>query len=234
MQIKILSLLLLAPTLFAADVDHNGHGWYTYFGDHPVGKTKWGVHLEGQYRRHDYIRSWQQLLLRPGVNYEVNKFLLLTAGYGYAHTYAYSDLSPKTPATNEHRLWQQAFFRYRAGRAGLTTRVRFEERFLGSAVQPGFRHENRLRTWEQITIPINKRTYFTAYDEVWFYVKPYVSSSAFDQNRAYAALGYRFNPSWRVELGYMNQALLQRSGAVLESNHTIVLSVFSTARFGHQ
>ena len=36
-------------------VDHNAHGWYNYFGDHPIGGSKWGAHLEGQYRRHDVI-----------------------------------------------------------------------------------------------------------------------------------------------------------------------------------
>ncbi|MEP6535586.1 MAG: DUF2490 domain-containing protein [Bryobacteraceae bacterium] len=231
--IVILSLL---PALAAAEpraTDHNRHGWYNYFGDHGLGGTRWGVHLEGQYRRHDFIASWQQLLIRPGVNYEVNPALLLTFGYAYARSYPYSNRAPASGVSNEHRIWEQAQWRYRTGRAALNTRVRFEQRFLGSAnpAQSGFRYENRLRTWEQITLPISRRTYFSAYDEVWLYVKPYVSKSAFDQNRAYAAVGLRLNPAWRMEVGYMNQALLHRSGSVLELNHTLVLSVFSIARF---
>lgn len=80
-------------------------------------------------------------------------------------------------------------------------------------------------------MPLSRKTYFTAYDEVWFYVPPYVSNSAFDQNRAYAGIGLRLNPSWRAEVAYMNQAILHRSGSVLESNHTLVVSIFSNARF---
>ncbi len=34
----------------------NTNGWYNYFGDHPVSE-RWGVHLEGQWRRHDVITN---------------------------------------------------------------------------------------------------------------------------------------------------------------------------------
>ena len=67
-------------------------------------------------------------------------------------------------------------------------------------------------------------------DEFWVYVKPFQSNSVFDQNRAYAALGFDLKPSLRLEGGYMNQAFLVRSGSRLEHNHTIVVSLFSSAR----
>jgi hypothetical protein len=74
--------------------------------------------------------------------------------------------------------------------------------------------------------------YLTAYDEIWFYVKPYVSNSAFDQNRIYAGVGFHLKPTLRFETAYLNQTLLQRSGAALEVNHTLVFSLFSNAPFG--
>lgn len=237
--LRRLGCLFLFPWLLAADdrkVDNNAHGWYNYFGDHPFGSSKWGAHLEGQYRRHDVITSWQQLLLRPGINYEVNSLLMLTAGYGFIRSYPYGDYPTGVAATPEHRIWQQAWLRYRTGKVRWTTRLRFENRFLGSTNratgETNYRYENRFRGWQQIRVPLSERTYFTAYDEIWFYVKPYVSSSAFDQNRAYAALGVTLDPAWRFEVGYMNQAVLQRSGSVLESNHTLMVSLFSTAPFG--
>ncbi len=236
--LPLLLSLILPAFGYAADraVDNNLHGWFNYFGDHPFGKSKWGVHLEGQYRRHELILSWQQLMIRPAINYDVNKNLTLTAGYANVRSYSYSDLAPASRATMEHRLWQQALIRYRVDKAALTTRVRLEQRFLGSATlaQPGYRYENRIRALEQITIPVRGRTYFTAYDEIWFYIKPYVSRSVFDQNRAYAAAGFRVNPAVRVEVGYMNQALFQRSGLVREANHTLMVSLFSNARFGRR
>jgi len=39
------------------------------------------------------------------------------------------------------------------------------------------------------------------------------------------------NEHWRVGTGYLNQAALQRSAALLESNHTLMVSVISSAPF---
>ena len=238
-ELRVLVTLVSAlfPVALEADdrkTDNNFNAWFNYFGDHPIGQSKWGAHLEGQWRRHDGALKWQQLLLRPGVNYEVNKLLLLTAGYGYVRAYPYGDF-PAVRATNEHRIYQQAWFRYRTGSVLWNSRFRFENRFLGSrnaaTGEQTFRYENRFRMLQQARIPITPKTYFTAYDELLLFVKPYVASSIYDQNRAYAAFGVSFNRDWRFEAGYLNQALLQRSGAVLESNHTLMLSIISTARF---
>jgi hypothetical protein len=222
--------LLLCPLALAAQTrvnDHNPHGWYMYFGDHPILGSKWGAHLEGQYRRHDVIAKWQQLLIRPGVNYQLTPKVMLTAGYAYIRSNVYSEYSPPAPVALEHRLWQQAWIRYRTGKVGWSTRLRFENRFVGTGTD--YRYENRFRAWQQIRVPIAPRKYFTAYDEFWVYVKPYVSNSWFDQNRAYAAIGFELSPTMRLETGYMNQTILVRSGSRLEFNHTFMLSLFSTA-----
>jgi hypothetical protein len=198
----------------AADIDHHFNGWYMYFGDHPIGESRWGVHLEGQWRRRDGLARPQQLLLRPAINYTVNKNLMLTGGYGYV----------ESPGSREHRLWQQAMIKYKTGRLSWSTRLRFENRFL-----PQSRYEHRFRAWERVAVPVSRNYYVTVYDELFVYVPPYNASSAFDQNRAYGALGRHFGPNWNIEIGYMNQALLQRTGRVLDSNHTFVLSLFSRA-----
>jgi hypothetical protein len=155
----------------------------------------------------------------------------LTAGYGFIRTARYGEYATPGPASKEHRIWQQAWLRYRSGPVGWSTRLRFENRFIGGLVPgtPGkYSYENRFRGWQQIRVPLSRSTYFSASDELWFYVKPYRSGSAFDQNRAYIALGFPLTPSLRLEVGYMNQSLLARSGSRLESNHTVMLSLFGT------
>src|SRR5687768_12054866 len=97
--------------------DHNAHGWFMYFGDHPLGSSKWGVHLEGQWRRNAVISRWQQLLLRPAINYTLNNNVMLTGGYAYIRSYPYGEYPALRAATPEHRLWQQAMIRYRTGKA---------------------------------------------------------------------------------------------------------------------
>lgn len=119
--------------------------------------------------------------------------------------------------------------KYRTGKVAWSSRFRLENRFLPDG--KSWRYENRFRMWQQATVPINRRFYVTGYDEIWFYVKPYVASSAFDQNRAYGAFGVYLKPGWRFEAGYMNQTILQRSGRVLDSNHTMVFSIYSNVPF---
>ena len=235
-RLILVAATLLCPLLLAAQqriADHNFHGWFSYFGDHPIAGSKWGIHLEGQFRRHDVVAKWQQLLLRPGVNYQASRSVMLTAGYAFVRSNIYSEFAAPAPVSLEHRLWQQAWVRYRSGKTNWSTRLRFENRFLGGPdARTGgtsYRFENRFRAWQQVKIPLSRNKYFTAYDEFWVYVKPFQSNSFFDQNRAYAAVGFDLKPSMRLELGYMNQALLVRSGSRLEHNHTIMVSLFSSA-----
>jgi hypothetical protein len=231
-------LVLLAGIPLAAEprkLDHNLHGWYNYFGTHALGDSRWGLHLEGQFRRHDVLPRGQQLLLRPAVNYEVNDLLRLSAGYGFIRTYRYGDF-PLPNSFNEHRIWQQALLRYGTSQNQWSTRIRLEQRFLDQAAQdigvPKYRFEDRIRILQQIRRPVTDSTYLTAYNEIWFYLPPYQASSRFDQNRAYAAVGRRVSERWRVEAGYLQQTILQRSGAVLEVNHTLMVSILSDAPFG--
>ena len=49
--ILLAGFIALAP--LQAATDDNAHAWFMYFGDHPIGTTKWGAHLEGQVRRAD-------------------------------------------------------------------------------------------------------------------------------------------------------------------------------------
>ena len=214
----------------------NFNGWFNYFGDHPVGNSRWGVHLEGQWRRTDGFAKWQQLLLRPGVNFQVNPRLMLTAGYGFIDTFQYGEY-PVKARFPEHRLWQQAQLRSKTGKVTWTTRLRFENRFLGvmeNGLVRSYRYENRFRALQRVTVPVKGKVFLTAYDELFFYVAPYQSSSAIDQNRVYAAIGWRLKPFWNLETGYMRQTLLQRNGRVREANNTLMISVVSTAPFGRR
>jgi hypothetical protein len=207
-------------------LDQSFHVWFTYFGDHAFGDSRWGVHLEGQIRRQSGIAQWQTLLLRPALNYQANRILMLSLGYTYVRAYPSNPFAPR----NEHRVWEQVWLRYKTGKVGWSSRYRLENRFIEQAGGQ-YRYENRLRAWQQATVPIAGRFYVTGYDEVWVYVKPYQSSSWFDQNRAYAALGFNIAPGWRFETAYMNQALLERTGRVLELNHILVFNVLSNAPF---
>ena len=221
----------------------NYNGWYMYFGDHKVAE-KWGVHLEGQWRRHDVIAKPQQLLLRPGVNYDVNERLMVTVGYAFVDTLPYGRY-PVAVSFPEHRLFQQALFRSTSRKVLTSHRYRLEQRFLGETQRDldgdrrveDWRYENRFRYMFRANIPFSGETiekgtwYLGVYDEIFVNFGKNVAANVFDQNRAYAALGYSLGKIGNLEVGYLNQAVLQRSGRVVEFNHTFQLALFSTFSF---
>lgn len=211
---------------------HNLHGWWTYEGDHPIGGSRWSLHFDGHWRRHDFVRSWQQLLLRPGIIYNLNSHWSVAAGYAYVDTWSYgpSDAGVKF---REYRLWEQAAVKWKTGKVSWGSRFRFENRFIRAAPND-YRFEDRLRLMQRFTVPVRAKTYFTAYDEYWVYVRPYSSNSWFDQNRAYAGIGWNLSKHWKFETGYMHQAILRRTGLVLESNHTIRFTLVSAMPIGRR
>lgn len=219
--------------------ENNAHGWWNYFGDHPIGDSKWGLHLEGQWRRHDVVSRWQQLLVRPAVNYAIHPNITLTAGYGYIATSRYGEFPVAVPFP-EHRVFEQAQVTNKVGRLNMVHRYRLEQRELGEmAVAPNgdrrlahWRHENRFRYMYRVTTPLKGKWGVALYDEIFVNFGKNVAANTFDQNRAYAAITYNLPRKSRLEIGFMEQSLQQRNGRIIENNHTIMVSIFSTMNLG--
>lgn len=223
--------------------DINHHGWFMYFGDHPV-RGKWGAHLEGQWRRHDVITRWQQLLLRPGVNYQFSENTMFTLGYAYVKTHPYGDYPANFPFP-EHRIYQQVLVKQKAAGVRLQHRFRLEQRFLGRMI-PGdggaakldsWRYQNRYRHFLKAEIPLGQNGarsnwYVAFYDEIFINFAPKHGAGVFDQNRAYAAVGHSLGKAGKAEFGYMNQILARRNSAIRESNHTLQIGFFTSLPFG--
>jgi len=208
-----------------------------YFGDHPVSE-RWGVHLEGQWRRHDGPLQPQQLFFRPAVNYKVSNSLMLTAGYAFADTYRYGEF-PAAARFPEHRLFQQVLTRQSVGKVNLSHRYRLEQRYIGQTL-PGdqgaevrdWRYENRFRYQLRGVIPLRSSEWYLAgYEEFFLNFGRNVAANVLDQNRIYGALGRKMGPAGNLELGYLNQIIQQRNGRVFESNHTLQIGWFSTFAF---
>ena len=247
-QILAVLLCLTATALPAQEPnrvsDPNFHAWYMYFGDHPVGEGPWGVHFDGQWRRQGVGQKWQQLLLRPGVNYDFNANVQVSGGYGFIETHPYGDF-PAPTAFPEHRLWQQLLLRQKAGKVSLAHRFRLEQRFLGitDASRPeedrvvGYSHRNRIRYYTKGTIPIGRggpdSDYFlAAYNEIKLNFGKNTARNVFDQNRAYIAVGRKLPGFGAIEIGYLQQTVQQGNGRVFEFNHTLQVGLFSNRRIG--
>jgi hypothetical protein len=241
-SIPLCSIIALLVPLASAQTtqDTNVNAWFMYFGDHAL-STKWGIHLEGQIRRSDAGLTWQQLLLRPGVNYQLNPNILFTAGYAYVRSWPYGGF-PARAVFPEHRFYEQALIKHKVSPVTIQHRLRLEQRLVGIVLAPqadveGWQTRNRFRYLLRGDIPLpiktkgQQRFGVALYDEVFLQFGANRGIRSFDQNRVYGALTYKLTPSNRLELGYMFQYIPQRNGVIVEHNHTLQFAWFSTTPF---
>ncbi len=207
------------------EISNQFNSWYMYFGNHRL-NDRWGIHTEYQWRREGIGEAWQQSLLRIGADYYADDKNTLTAGYAWVVTYPYGD-QPIAATFTEHRIWQQWITQHRSGPLYVHHRYRLEQRFLEQPAEDKYVFRQRFRYRLLLTLPIGRpeladRTFFAA-----AYLEPFlgfgkgIARNILDQNRLYAALGYRFNPRVNVQLGYLNQYIIKPDGLRHERNHTL-------------
>lgn len=208
--------------------DHNTNTWLMYFSDARL-SDRWGVHTEVQFRRARTLRDPLQNFYRVGGNFYLSEAVMLTAGYAYALSFPYGDF-PAAGRAPEHRIYQQVLLRNTYNRLAMQHRYRLEQRWLGAAQgseNSAYTYANRARYMFRLALPLVGGKsgpgvpYAALYDEVFVNFGRAVQRNIFDQNRAYAALGYQFTPATAVELGYMYQLVQQRNGRVFEHNNTL-------------
>jgi hypothetical protein len=230
------SAVLFGPvTTRAADkrTDSNGNLWLNYVGDHAIGDGPWGLHLEVQTRRADFGDDWQQLLIRPGINYQLSPTLSVSAGWAYVHTSRYGNY-PAAAAFPEHRSWEQVLHQFKLLGLDWSQRFRLEQRWIGEMAKPAgaddydlanWRYENRIRYMLRTSVPVSGsgKTYVALWNEVFFNFGTNVSGNDFDQNRAFVGIGRKLTDTTRLEVGFMEQTLRRRGGNIREDNHTITV-----------
>ena len=236
--LSIAAIALSLGSLSAADQHADNYNfWLNYVGDHPLFGGPWGVHLEIQNRREDWGDEWQQLLIRPGINYTISPTLSVSAGYGYVKTYPYGEL-PVAHAFDEHRLWEQVICKMNLLGLEWQHRLRLEQRWIEEQNKAGdttnWRGENRLRYMLRTNIPItqDKKTYVAVWDEVFLNFGGNILKNNFDQNRAFIGIGRKLTPTTRLEVGFMEQTIQRRGGDKWEANHTVSVWLLSNWPFG--
>lgn len=205
MQIKkkLLALAFLAMPFLVFSQDSNLGAWYVYTGSKKI-DSLFNWHHEVQYRNYNAIGDLEQLLLRTGVGYnlsENNNNVLL--GYGYIHSENYVGATDDKVSVSEHRIFQQFITKQNFDFLSLQHRYRFEQRFVEKDFRLRFRYFLGLTLPLGIAINTEKPFYLSAYNEIFLNTE----NEIFDRNRLYGAIGYKLNPAFRVELGYMNQFL---------------------------
>jgi hypothetical protein len=221
--------------------DNNSIGWYTFTGSFKLNQ-KLGIHSEYQWRRDELITNWQQSLLRVGVNYQLNQKIQLRLGYAWIETFPYGDIPLNSFGKDftEHRSFQMATISDKVSVVDLSHRFMLEQRWVGRFTNANLNSEddylfmNRFRYMFRAQIPLKGKTitdktpYFAIYDEVFIGFGKNVNENVFDQNRLGLVFGYRFNKSFRMEGGYLNQILQlgrEVSGRnVFQNNNGIIVN----------
>jgi hypothetical protein len=238
--------LLCSAALFALEASaataDNQNLWLNYVGDHPVLGSPWGLHLEVQNRLSDWGPDWQQLLVRPGVNYQVSTNLSLSLGYGFIRTFPYGEL-PAAHRFDEHRIWQQLQYKHEILGLKWTHRFRLEQRWIEELRRlpdrryetANWRGEQRLRYLLRTEIPLTpgKRFYVPLWNEAFWNFGANILGNQFDQNRAFLGLGWKISEHLRVETGFLEQTLHKRGagGKNWENNHTVTVWLSSNLPF---
>ena len=211
-------------------------GWFGSFNTFKINQD-FSLHFDAQIRSTDDLHHIQTILLRPGLNYHISKKFTLTGGYALIpNRRVVGDLTSYSP---EHRIWQQAIYAQKLSNISIAHRLRFEQRFLPVVENDGenlkvdsYNNAYRLRYFIRNVVPLNheknfKMGWFVALqDELFLNTgdKSNVNGKTFDQNRFYAAFGYRFPLHIDLEAGYMNQYVKTKTAFI--NNHIIQLAVY--------
>lgn len=198
--------------------NHNQIGWYAFNGTFKL-DDKFSVHTEYQWRRNDYIETWQQCLLRVGLNFQLNPNVQFRVGYAWAETFPYGEipLNGMGKDFTEHRIYEMATLSQKTGIVDFSHRFMLEQRWVGRYSNSNLDKEdefpflNRARYMIRAQVPLegnsigDKTPYAAIYDEIFIGFGKNVGENVFDQNRLGILLGYKFNGKARVEGGYLNQ-----------------------------
>ena len=238
MHLKIILILVLVIIVVVnGQAQTQFNGWFAAFNTVTL-KNNFSFHSDVQVRSNDQWQHMQSLLLRPGLNYNLAKNKILTAGYGYiSNRRTVSNVSGYMP---EHRIWEQFIVSHPVSFTSLSHRLRLEQRFIGMPMvenndlkKRDYGYANRFRYFFRTVVPLSgekkfeKGVFASLQNEVFlnFGNKQNVNGKTFDQNRTYASIGYRVNKIFDIETGYMNQYISGRNDAIT-NNHLLQLATY--------
>jgi len=217
-----------------AQVQHSG--WLGSFNTIKL-NDKFSLHAEGQLRITDNADQVQTIILRPGLNYHINKSLAVTAGYAFIPNRR--TIGKTADLLSEHRIWQQLLYNQKISTVSVAHRLRLEQRFIPKARlvgneldTNGYDEAYRLRYFIRNIVPLvkqekfNKGWFVALQNEVFLNIgdKSAVNGRVFDQNRIYGAIGYRVSNKFDVEAGYLNQYSKTRSS--FTNNHAFQIAFY--------
>jgi hypothetical protein len=203
-------------------------GWLANFHKQNI-NDKWFIMTDIQTRSSKDLQHVENFLARSTISYKVTSDQV--AGIGYAYQGTWENKNGKKNFALEHRIFEQYNFDVKLHNLKIANRLRLEQRFLQQNESFNFAQRFRYFLRTQIPLkdhkPFERGTYAALQNEVFVNVqnKEITNNHFFDQNRAYAGFGYRFNKALDIEAGYLYRYLLK---ANKEHHHILQVMIWTT------
>lgn len=211
----IIALFIAIPLLNVTAQDRETH--YSSWNTIDINKKlndKWSVNTEFNFRRTNFLRDWEQFIIRPFVHYTFENDLDIAVGYSYIKNYNYSDYSTPIDAI-EHNIFQQLTIKHKFSTFSFDHRLRFEERFQQNIIETetnsytidGVKYRNRFRYKFQITVPLktftsNRALSLVVYDEAHLDFGNGLRPEKLDQNWMFLGFSFRASEHIKIRTGY--------------------------------
>ena len=170
------------------------------------------------------------------MDYHYNSTISFTVGYASILSYKYGE-QPINHEITENRIWEQVNLKAKYGRFDMQHRYRMEQRLIdnwsnssGEFIKGKDDYRNRVRYRMMVNVPLSRKEmanntlFLNVNDELFLGFGKGISKNILDQNRFITALGWRFNPNFNIQIGYLNQMVFKTDGVNIERNHTLWLS----------
>jgi len=191
---------------------------------------------EFHFRRTNFLKDWEQFIIRPAIHFKKNETYDFAIGYSYIRNYTFSDFTVPIN-TNEHNIWQQVQLSHAQGKINFKHRFRLEERFIDKIVSlpdglyniDGNIYNNRFRYRLTLTKPIikidkNKGISVKIFNELFINLEDGIRPKSFNQNWFYVGLDYPITSKMALGMGYHNIGL-QDGNNIFISNHILQTTV---------
>lgn len=224
----VLSFAYRAPNAMAADdLLQDAGSWLQVVAEGSLktvdpGLEKGRIWLEGQSRWDDNWNHWYQGMARAAVGYSLSDRATIWAGYTFLPTH---NVGKNYVAQQD--VWPAFRYVLPTSIGTVTFRTMIETNFL-----PGNGNDVRVRPRQMIRflhpLEFEPRLSLIAWDEFFIRANSTATGgqSGFDQNRAFAGLGWTFNKSFRAEAGYLNQYLDDATHTNNTMHHLIMGSLY--------
>ncbi len=212
-KFSLFILLIIALTgVGAQNINTHYSSWNTIDIKKEI-NNKWSINTEFNFRRTNFLKDWEQFIIRPFVHYKLKKNLDLAIGYSYIQNYRYSDFGTPMDFV-ENNIFQQLTINHKFSNFSFTHRLRFEERFQQKIIGVdnnysinGITYKHRFRYKFQLSIPLKKFSTdrsisLVLYDEAHLDFGTGLRPEKLDQNWMFLGLSFRASKQIKIRSGY--------------------------------